>query len=278
MISGPVDVEWLAFSAGIKPAIRITIGVDEARSAAARFRRLGASVVGTTGLVGADRAPSAILYVAHGRSDAEELRAIEASLVAAQPLRDPERVLSLNALLGERLGYPKCCIHAFCARISSPQPGVSVTWLAARAAWVTTPLRRLNCLLHVERVRLITFEPCCYDCAAALQIADAVFERVRDLDGHAAALIDRELARPVVVAPEGSRAQVVLDRGAHTRIVSSVAPSDVEGNVVDLESVLRAPHFVGREVDSSGRLEGSGEPAAICIDFGKAMTTSEGRL
>lgn len=278
MLSGPVDVEWIAFCAGIKPAIRITTGVQEARAVAARFRRKGASVVGTTGLVGAGRVPTVILYVAQDRSDAEQLRAIERSLVAEQPLRDPQRVLALNASLGEKLGYPKCCVEAFCARIANPKPGVSVTWTSARDAWVTAPLPRLNSLLLVERVRLITFEPCHYDCPAASKIADAVFERVRDLHGQAAASIDRELARALVVAPDGCRAQVVLDRGDKTRIVSSEAPRDGSGNVVDLESEQKAGRFVGKGVDATGNVEGSGEPAAVCIDFGKAMTMPEGGL
>jgi hypothetical protein len=278
MLSGPLDVEWVAFRAGLKPAIRITTGVDEARPIAARFRRLGASVVGTTGLVGEARVPAVILYVAHSRSDAEQLRAIERGLVAEESLRDPQSVIALNASLGERLGYPKCCIDAFCARSAASKPGASVTWLSARDAWVATPLRRLNCLLLIERVRLITFEPCRYDCPAASQLADAVFALVRGLDPQAAASIDRQLARSVVVGADGSRAQVVLDRGEQTRIVSSGAPRDVEGNVVDLESEQRAGRWVGRRVDACGRVEDSGSPAAVCVDFGKSMTMSEGGL
>ncbi|MBI5533335.1 MAG: hypothetical protein HY898_11500 [Deltaproteobacteria bacterium] len=273
MLSGPIDVEWLAFRAGIKPAIRITTDVRRARRAAARFRNLGACVVGTTGLVGANRIPSAILYVARSRREAEQLRLIERDLVAEAPECDPPRVLELNASLGARLGYPKCCIDAFCARIANPPAGISVLWLSARDAWVASPSSRLNSLLLPERIRLITFEPCRYDCAAASRIADSVFQVVRDTDAHAAEAIDRELARPMVVAPDGCRALVTLERGDKTRIAASEAPRDLEGNVVDPESARSSARFVGALVDSAGRLDAICDPPAVCIDFGRVVTT-----
>ncbi len=175
-----------------------------------------------------------------------ELVGLRAAPVELLPPDDPRR-LDLRAL----------------ARL----PRDAHDYVAARELLVPHPDARLNHLLFTARLRLLSFYPCAYDCAGALEIADATLgalERIRP--GGARSLLAR-LARPVLVGACGGRVVVELDDDGTILAAQAPRPRDREARPVDL---ALEPRALGRRMNSSGFVPGvarAGEEPAILLDF-----------
>ncbi len=109
-----MDVEWVAYTAGLKPAIRRTVDPARAEEVAARLRASGAVVLRSRETAVFGSREEAVLYVAPTARDAEALRDAEASVL-------PGRVTAADIpgahrAVGRALGFPACCVDAFCAR------------------------------------------------------------------------------------------------------------------------------------------------------------------
>lgn len=224
-----IDVEWLALSAGLKPAIRLAATALEASAIAGRFQRMGAAVVTARGPVGVHRHEHTLVYVARTPTDAAAVRAAERPLL--QPhLSARDRAYYAHEL-GLRLGYPRCCVDAFSARVlrgpGKLRPGdrdsVHEDYVAAHDAQVARPDWRLNNLLLRQHLHLISFEPCRYDCAAALALAAGVLDLAARQDGPSVHVLCDRLQRPLVLTATGARAWVGLDHG---RVVAAEAPRE----------------------------------------------------
>lgn len=222
-----IDVEWLALAAGLKPAIRIAATALEASAIAGRFQAMGAAVVTARGPVGVHRHEHTLVYVARDPAEAAAARAAERPLLASHlPARD--RAYYAGEL-GLRLGYPRCCVEAFTARVlrgpgklrAGDRDSHHEDYVAARDAAVPRPDWRLNNLLLRQQLRLVTFEPCRYDCGVALALAAEVYRLAAASDAASAHVLADRLQRPLVIAAAGARAWVRLD-GA--RIVAAEAP------------------------------------------------------
>ena len=214
-----IDVEWLALAAGLKPAIRIAATALDASAIAGRFQRMGAAVVTARGPVGVHRHEHTLVYVARTAGEAAALRAAERPLLALHlPARDKAYYAGE---LGLRLGYPRCCIDGFTARVlrgpGKLRPGdrdsVHEDYVAAHDAHVLAPDWRLNNLLLRQHLRLITFEPCRYDCPLACALAGEIFRLAEASDRPSAHVLCDRLKRPLVLTAAGARAWVRLEGG-----------------------------------------------------------------
>ena len=186
-------LEALAFLRRIKPALRLRLGAEDAARETARWRGEGAAVVGGDGL----------LYVAWDLASAEALERAEATIRPDGAPRAPDDpVLEAHRELGRQLGYPSCCVEAFLQRLVRgvhvrPDGGraservVAVEQALARSR---RRLARLNFLLPGRRA-LVPFDPCAFDCPAALEYADALYDVHRNEDPAAAAKLQASLSR-----------------------------------------------------------------------------------
>jgi hypothetical protein len=267
-----VDVEWLALRAGLKPVIRLTAEAGEVDVIAQRFRERGAEVVRALGAVGLARRLQAVVYIAFDRRRAEEAREIEAPIL--QPGGHLARDVEAGHVraLGACLGYPRCCVEVFAARLARTplrrRAGAAAeAYLAARQAHVPCPNPWLNDLLFGLGVRVITFSPCRYDCREAGRVAAAVIDEVARHRRPAVRALEAWLRRPVVVGWFGARALADLD--GDRRLVVRAAPPAAAGASADRADTMLAAGVVGARVGDDGTLMGGGglaEPALL-VDF-----------
>lgn len=246
-----LDVERAAFNLGLKPAIRQLLDPQDAPWAAAIFVQEGSAVSGV--LAGLPHG-NAILMVAPTLAQTRAM--LDAEFV--QFGLDTERALAGTRELGRSLGYPDCCVEAFVADVVLDRLSTTIDQFvdnSARrldAAWVPRPNPRINSLLFGERLQLISFDPCHFDCPAAAALANAVFERLAESSPLATAALDRELARPVIVDPNDLRAWVELETNpageVHIRSITPIQPGGQDFDPTPLAVV------VGQRVDEAGRL------------------------
>lgn len=279
-----IDVEWLAFAAGLKPAIRIAAAADEADAIATRYRARGAAVVGARGLVGVERVEQVLLYIARTTSAAAAACAAEGPILVE---RAPADVKAEHAReLGLRLGYPACCIDTFVDRVrrgfgrlaAGEHRRFDEDFVAAHDARAPRCDWRLNHLLLRQHLRLVSFEPCRHDCAAGITFADAVAQVVAPVPG-AAGLFER-LRRPLVITADGARAWVTLARAPAS---SGLSPTRLDRRLASADAALvaaEAPRGAGvppspRDEALAARLlavplSRLGEPPPLLLDFSAA--------
>ncbi len=273
-MKGSIDTEWVAFLAGRKPALRRTVDASQAEALEARLRAAGACVV---------RAPEAavfggraqvVVYAAKTMAEAEALREAEATLLPGTSAYVSGAMggqLARHREVGARLGFPACCVEAFCRRLTrgvdtladGSARGLAEDYVAVRDAWVARADARLNHLLFRARVQLVSFYPCRYDCAEAIAYADGVLAAVRARHGdNAAREIVTALARPVVIAPDGARAWVDLDASGEHIVGAAVITDDTRDD--ELARTLMDKHVRG-----DGAVEGiaSGPVAPWLVGF-----------
>jgi hypothetical protein len=266
-----LDVEWLAFSAGLKPAVRRTVAPARADEIVARFTREGAVVLRASRTAVLGGREQVVLYAARSHDLAAALRDAESSVL---PGHAPEGdALAAHRAVGALLGFPVCCVEAFCARLArgvdrlvdGGPGGYAEDYVASRAAWVSAPDARVNPLLMRAGAQLVSFYPCRFDCPRAVALAEALRAVVAVRDAGAARGLMATLSRAVVVASDGARAQVVVEAGT---VVRAAAPTR-EG-VADARDVALAGALVGARVGEDGAVRGvdpvRGEPG-WCVRF-----------
>jgi hypothetical protein len=231
-----VEVERLAFEAGIKPALRLRFEPWEAPYEAGIWLRAGAasSVVELGGVT--------YVMVGHTLAQAEALADAELRQYLPAPTW-----LDAARDCGERLGYPRCCIDAF-VRSMSFESGDEDSSVEARRsnfhrldrAWVPAPHPHLNTLRFREQLGLISFDPCSLACPAALAIADRVAIVVEAAcPGYCA-----ELRGVFAIDHDDQRVAIELDED---RRVRTARPTHEEA--ADF-----AARIVGHQVDEHGRI------------------------
>lgn len=270
-----VDAEWIAFSAGLKPAIRRTVDPAELPRVEAQLRSGGAVVLRAreTALLGARE--QAVLYAARSADHAEALREAEEGVLPGRGGAPdaPDR----HRAIGRLLGFPACCVEAFLVRlhrgvdrlVEGGPGGLAEDYVAARCAWVREADARVNPLLMPVRAQLISFYPCRYDCAEAVGLAEAVRALIAARQPGTAASLMGLLSRPVAVAPDGARSLLELDE-ARAEVLRAAAPRR-SGGAVDPRDAALAGRLAGARVGSGGELAGEAlteAPAVWCVDFG----------
>jgi hypothetical protein len=265
-----LDVEWIALRAGLKPALRLSARHGEAAGMAARFRAAGLCVVEAPGWIQSLRRDGALLYVAPRRDVAEALRDAEAPTLRGEGVCPRDVSIQCASRVGELLGYPACCVAAFCARMARGVgrcgDGRTATelYVAALEAWRELPHPWLNNLRRPEHLGLVSFEPCAYDCAAALEWACRCRQALRAVDAPATEQLERALAVPVAVAASGARALVEL---RHGRVAHAGAPAREEPP--SRQDVALARELGGADVDEAGRVAARAWSPVIVCDFSR---------
>ncbi len=200
-------LEALAFAIGIKPALRLSLSPADAAREAGRWRARGAVVL--------EGGP--MIYVARDLARADALRAAEAAVLPDGSRRAPDAdVRAAHREVGRLLGYPPCCVEGFLGRL---ERGVEVRpdgskaaerVVAAEVAWrrASCHYARLNFLLPRRRA-LVPFEPCAFDCDAALKYADALWLALQARDPADAAALEGALIDEITLGLDGP-----LPRGA----------------------------------------------------------------
>ncbi len=264
-----VDVEWEAFSQNAKPAIRRTVDPAQADALERRWRSQGAAVARARNLSPMGGRDVAVLYLARTQSLADALRDAEEPVLPGSPTYAPgggEPAVAAHRAVGRALGFPACCVEAFCTRLSrgvdalGPHRGLSEDYVAAREAWVPRPDARLNPLLMRARVQVVSFYACRYDCPAALAHAGAVLAAVaaRHGEGTSRAIV-AALARPVLIDPRGARATAVIEGD----VVSRAEPV-----TDDPRDRALAERLTGARINETGAAGEGSDPPAWCVRFG----------
>jgi len=209
-----LDVEWIAMKAGIKPANRVSIAPERAAEVETRARREGFAVARAAHPVEFPGRPaSLILYLAQDEAYALSVAEAEAPLLPGSAKLGIDEELVHHVRLGQLLGFPRCCVDEFGARL---RRGITrrldgrdahEDFVAAECAARGSQqfLGRLNDLSPDRRARIVTFYPCRYDCPAATAYAEAVAAAAQRVDAAAAAELRAALLGEMRIGVDGSR-------------------------------------------------------------------------
>jgi hypothetical protein len=269
-----VDPEWVAFTVRLKPAIRISVERGGAESVRQRVAAQGATVVKADAPARIGGQEAEILYVARSEDEAVALRDAEAAILPGHKVGDLKREVLAHEALGRLLGFPRCCVESFCARIErgierSADDGIAAEdYRVAREAWVPCPDGLLNHFLLAAQIRLITFYPCRYDCPAAVRYARAVLRVIARQQPAVAQEIVEALGRPIAISSSNARA--VVSVGPDGAIRWAEAPRDPAGQLLCEADAEFAQSLVGARVGPRGAMQatdGQGEPPAWVVPF-----------
>lgn len=250
------DTERYAVLAGVKPALRRSAPWGRGDALEASLRGAGLAVSRAPAPVDFGHGPSALVYASRDPARARALRDLEVASLAVREAH-PRQAARDNRAIGLSLGYPGCCVDAFCERLIARRPDGAPTWVAARAAWTPRPRSRLNNLVAATEPVLVTFEPCSYACGAALAYADAVAAALAAVDEASLARLDDALDDDVAVHRSGAVFHVTLS-ATEPRVVR--AACDRRGGSA------RAASLVGEAMGPDGRV---GDDVLV-LDFARS--------
>lgn len=277
-MSRPLDIEYLAFRAGLKPAIRLSAEPGRGDAIAERYASLGCAIARGTGLIfiGQRELLLEFVYVAHTQADADGLRDAEVPTLQPEDTTPLEVALKATREVGLRLGYPACCVDVCCARLKTRRALIKVgnslgtasqAYHAVRDAWVPAPRWQLNDLLFTVRKSILSFEPCSYACDTATRYADAVLEVIEEMDPVARESIERALKRSLAVNMRGARAAVTLTRTPKPVIARAEPLRDDHGRMIDEAHERLAPQLIGASVGSRGQVRHMLGQQAVVVEF-----------
>jgi hypothetical protein len=209
--------EWVAFDIGVKPGLRLTISSEDAVREIQSLTARGLSALPAERPISRPGRPDeTILYVARAPDAARALRDAEAPVLPGKDSRlSVADIAESHERVGALLGFPSCCTAAFVERVTR---GVTTRagggsahedYVAAEDAIRRSRAfhGRLNDMLRRERLWIIPFYPCKYDCETALLYADAVWDALVSAAPAAARSLRESLSAPVRLLPDGTRVQ-----------------------------------------------------------------------
>lgn len=270
-------LERMAFEAGIKPALYLTLPRAEAEALLPRFAAFSVArvdyaldhdvVTDVRRRVNVPEGEGSHVDLFIARDPAAVARAREIYL-------DPRGPSAHLAEMGAMLGYPGCCVAAFAAL--DDRSNNSATRYAAHARTVAEG-RPFAPALNNLFAHVLPWFPCSYGCEASVRAADAVLDLFAATDPEGAASLRARLARPVLyvdharaVAFEGARWEGdILRYGA---AYGSLGPAEGEGAAVAarFEAAMGAALSLGDGLRvGEGRVEVfSGDRVALSLDRG----------
>lgn len=277
-----MDPEWIAFTTGLKPAIRRTVDPAELPRVEARLRSPDVVVLRARETARLGSREQAVLYVARSLDHASALRSAEDGVLPGRGVAADAR--ERHRLIGRLLGFPGCCVEAFLRRLdrgvdrldAEGPGGLAEDYVAARGAWVPGADARVNPLLMPARAQLISFYPCRYDCPEAVALAEGLRAVLAARDPTAAGSLVALLSRPVAIAPDGARSLLALD--ASRSVVERAAAPRRRDGASDPRDVALAQRLAGARVGADGALLGEPTDGALptwCVDFAGAAPRAE---
>lgn len=250
-----VQVERVAFEAGVKPALRLRLDRWEAPYEVALWLRRGAALAVIETDAGS-AGEATYVMVARSRAQAEALADAELRQYLPMPAQ-------LDALreCGERLGYPQCCIEAF-LRSTAFELGYDdgrdaeldarrCNYLRLDQAWVPKPHPRMNTLRSHEQIGLLSFEPCSLACEAAREVADRIAAAVARVCPE----YEQALRGAFAINEQDQRLAIELDEA---RRVIAARPTRADAEAF-------AGRIVGRQVDAQGRVVDLAERCRVFV-------------
>lgn len=247
-----VNAENAALFAGAKPAVRSTIDPEHLDALCRRYAARGVFVELVEPSPGRFPVGTMIVCASKDPERAKQLAEAEAAIKPGHSPRD------INVRIGELLGYPDCCNAAFSRYANRERRWQASIWPRVARAWVPRPHPRLNVLRFVERLHLISFDPCRYDCPAAIAIADRIASACAHERPEATALLDAALARDIAINRMGVRAEVVLERrDERLQIADARFIPGCSGPVSDDQAERFVQGLLGRLVSARGWVAGS---------------------
>jgi hypothetical protein len=205
------DPEWLAFQTGVKPALRLSLAAERSVDRVRQLQSAGFAAIPAEKTVRWGSQPEqAIVYVARTLEIAHGLREAEAPVFPGTSAKlSNQHRRAAHERVGALLGFPACCVAAFLERVErgvmrrASGGEASEDFVAAEDAVARTKIfhGRLNDLRRRERLWIIPFYPCRYDCDVALQYADRVFAEMVRVTPVASVRLRTALAQPVTVPP-----------------------------------------------------------------------------
>ncbi|MFT7626189.1 MAG: hypothetical protein ACI9WU_005384 [Myxococcota bacterium] len=182
----PDHLDWLALAHGLKPVFRRRVDAEGLKDMAGKARELGMEIASREVAPESSQGPRLTRWaVLRGKTRAPEwtqqpgpplvvtVGPDRARVQAALKLREapslwerrPEHEAEVREL-GELLGYPSCCARAYAELL----PVTTQLRPVARAAERTTIVHpQLNNVVR-SSPRLVSWQPCAYDCAASLAL------------------------------------------------------------------------------------------------------------
>lgn len=256
-------LELMAFEAGIKPALYLTLPRDEAEALLPRFDKHFVTRVDYTldhdpvrdvrrrVNTPAGEGTHADLFITRDAGSAARAREI---------YLDPRGPSAHLREMGAMLGYPPCCVEAFAAL--EDRSNNSAIRYAAHARTVAQG-GRFEPVLNNLFAHVLPWFPCGYGCAPSAEAARAVLDLFAREDPEGAAMLQKRLRRSVfyvdharLVAFEGGRVEGDVLR--YARALGGVAHAEGDGRAVStrFEAALGSALSQGDGVRlGDGRLE-----------------------
>lgn len=268
-------LELMAFEAGIKPALYLTLPRAEADALLPRFQRFSVARVDYTldhdavtdvrRRVNAPEGEGSHVDLFIARDPAEAARAREIYL-------DPRGPTARLAEMGAMLGYPSCCVEAFAA-LDDRSNNSAIRY----AAHARTAGRRFAPELNNLFAHVLPWFPCSYACETSVAAARAVLDLFAGTDPSGAAALRKRLGRTVFYVDHARAAafsdarwegDILRYRTAH----GALGPAEGEGAAVAarFEAALGAALSLGDGLRvGDGRVEVfSGDRVALSLDRG----------
>jgi len=241
-----LSTELLAFDAGLKPVVFLTVRLDEFDQTRARFGP-GVHVVTQSRALSRDvhtdrwdersRAGEPVLELFAGY----DLHAVD----EAQALQraDPSKH---TTALGALMGYPPCCVAHFAARAGRDDN--TANRYATFAATPRAAPRPWPWELQDFALRVVPFHPCSYVCSAALLWARRVLDELERSRPGARAHVRRALERDVLYFADSWR--VALDRDRASGMLRAHLDSRVDERIASVAGVLAGARRVALNADA----------------------------
>jgi hypothetical protein len=194
---------------GHKPALRLLRSPRRALAEAAAARRRGFAA--EVAVLDDQRA---LVYIATTAAAARDLCALERAIRPGLPPRvDGPADLVAHRDLGLALGFPRCCIDRFVARIERGADRLPNGWIAhedfiaaSEAAARSIVLdSRCNVFAADRTSGWLSHVPCRFDCAASLAYADRLIAAYRRHAPADVLELERRLLHYVAIDRDGHR-------------------------------------------------------------------------
>ncbi|MGE0786683.1 MAG: hypothetical protein AB7S26_13510 [Sandaracinaceae bacterium] len=239
----PFDAESTALSLGLRRLVKREEFSDASAVADAAWLAGRGFVVSAASEP--DRDGRRVIFAARERHELDDALDLERALRS-----DGGESEAAGRALGERLGYPACCVEAYASARSRDDRGLARALLPPYGSPPSSPLTQwLSAPLG-----LVSHAPCSLACAPTLELAARLLEAVdAESSGFAARFMD--LARRVHLVNEDRALALDVEAGTIVAAVELVHPGD-DVPLAPARLARSAPTWIGRSLPSPAPAHG----------------------